>query len=54
VRPAKGDSVAGATAAREHLEGLAGRSLLVFDNATDPDAVARWLPRRGGCQVVVV
>ncbi|MFI9012083.1 NB-ARC domain-containing protein [Actinosynnema sp. NPDC053489] len=42
-----------AEAAREWLEGAADRALVVFDNAVDPDVVARWLPRHGPARVVV-
>jgi hypothetical protein len=28
-------------------------SLIVLDNAIDPDAIAPWLPRRGNAQVVI-
>ncbi|MFG1805150.1 FxSxx-COOH system tetratricopeptide repeat protein [Streptomyces sp. NPDC049040] len=42
-----------AAAARQWLEELREPSLLVLDNATDPDETARWLPRTGRTTVVV-
>jgi tetratricopeptide (TPR) repeat protein len=53
VRPADADPETSARAARQYLAELADRSLLVFDNATDPDAVAGWIPAAGRCSVVV-
>ncbi|MDD1056643.1 FxSxx-COOH system tetratricopeptide repeat protein [Streptomyces cocklensis] len=42
-----------AAAARRWLEALHEPSLLVFDNAADPDETARWLPRTGRTTVIV-
>ncbi|MGV9456376.1 tetratricopeptide repeat protein [Streptomyces sp. NPDC003635] len=48
------DSVTAARKARAWLETEAGpRTLLVFDNVPDPQAVRRWLPAAGGAHTVV-
>jgi tetratricopeptide (TPR) repeat protein len=48
-----GDSAESAARLREHLTIRAGRSLLVFDNATDPDRLRRFLPSAGRTVVVI-
>lgn len=53
VYPQGEDSTTAARAALAHLQRLDGQSLLVFDNATDPDALAGWLPSRGRVQVLI-
>ena len=53
VADPEGDSLASARRLRAHLQTRAGQSLLVFDNATDPDGLREFLPAIGGTQVVV-
>src|ERR1022692_4355980 len=53
VRPADTDSLDAARAARHYLQQLEERSLVVFDNATDPDILVPWLPSVGRTQVVI-
>jgi tetratricopeptide (TPR) repeat protein len=48
-----GDSLESARRLREHLETRAGPSLLVFDNATDPDGLRPLLPATGTSQIVI-
>jgi hypothetical protein len=42
-----------ALSVRKWLEHLAAPSLLVLDNAVDPDNIRRWLPRAGRTQTVI-
>ncbi|HEY7146236.1 MAG TPA: tetratricopeptide repeat protein [Streptosporangiaceae bacterium] len=49
----EGDSAESARRLREHLETRAGSSLLVLDNAADPDGLRPFLPAAGGMQIVV-
>lgn len=42
-----------ALAARDYLERTTAPSLVIFDNATDPDEVARWIPRAGRTRIVI-
>jgi tetratricopeptide (TPR) repeat protein len=53
VSDPEGDSAESARRLREHLNARAGRGLLVFDNAADPDGLRLFLPAAGGTQVVV-
>ncbi|MEU7379676.1 hypothetical protein AB0A91_06600 [Streptomyces sp. NPDC042207] len=53
VREAGDDTVSGAQAALIWIVRNPDPCLLVLDNATDPDEVARWLPTAGRAQVVV-
>ena len=48
-----GDSQESARRLREHLETRPGDSLLVFDNAADPDRLRPYLPAVGRTQVVI-
>jgi tetratricopeptide (TPR) repeat protein len=48
-----GSSLESAQRLREHLQARPDRSLLVFDNATDPDLLRPFLPSTGQCQVVI-
>ncbi|MEV4053583.1 tetratricopeptide repeat protein [Amycolatopsis sp. NPDC049688] len=51
---AAGETItSGAEAARAWVEDLTEPSLIVFDNAVDPEIVDRWLPRHGRAQVLV-
>ena len=47
------DAELAALSARQWLERASVPSLLVLDNAVDPDTVRRWLPRAGCCQTVI-
>ncbi len=48
------DSEAAAVKVRQWLERSGDeKSLLVFDNATDPDSLMRWLPSAGSAQVLI-
>lgn len=48
------DSEAAAAKVRQWLEMLRDeRALVVFDNATDPDSLIRWLPSAGSAQVLI-
>lgn len=53
VRSPGQDVELAALAARDYLEQITGPSLVIFDNATDPDEVARWLPRVGRTRIVI-
>ena len=53
VADPKGDSAESARRLRNHLTARAHDSLLVFDNATDPDVVRPLLPAAGITQVVI-
>ncbi|KDN21554.1 hypothetical protein DV20_13825 [Amycolatopsis rifamycinica] len=53
LRAADETLTAGADAARAWLEDLAEPSLVVFDNAVDPEVLDRWLPSHGRAQVLV-
>lgn len=53
VADPEGDSAESARRLREHLTSRAGRGLLVFDNAVDPDGLRLFLPAAGGTQIVV-
>jgi tetratricopeptide (TPR) repeat protein len=53
VADPEGDSLESARRLREHLETRTGQSLLVFDNATDPDGLRPLLPATGTSQVVI-
>jgi hypothetical protein len=48
-----GDSMRSAQRLREHLQTRPGPSLIVFDNATDPDTLAPFLPATGSTQAVI-
>ncbi len=48
-----GDSAESARRLREHLNSRAGKSLLVFDNAADPDVLRPFLPAAGHTVVVI-
>ncbi|MGO9506380.1 MAG: tetratricopeptide repeat protein [Mycobacterium sp.] len=48
-----GDSLNSAKRLREHLETRADASLVVFDNATDPDGLVEFLPAAGPTRVVI-
>jgi len=48
------DAVSAAYKVRRWLEdSRGGRHLIVFDNASDPDSLARWLPSTGSAQVLI-
>src|ERR1700683_1825992 len=48
------DSEAAAAKVRRWLERSGGqKSLVVFDNATDPDSLTRWLPSTGSAQILI-
>ncbi len=48
------DSEAAALKVRQWLERSGDeKSLVVFDNATDPDSLTRWLPSAGGAQILI-
>ena len=49
----QGDSLESARRLQEHLQTRPGDSLLVFDNATDPDHLRPFLPAIGRTQVVL-
>jgi hypothetical protein len=49
----QGDSRESARRLKEHLQTRPGQSLLVFDNANDPDELRLHLPTTGQTQVVV-
>ena len=53
VRSPGQDTELAALAARDFLERTTAPSLVVFDNATDPDELARWLPRAGRSRIVI-
>ena len=53
VADPEGDSVESARLLRDYLSTRTGTSLLVFDNATDPDGLRPFLPATGDTQVVV-
>ena len=53
VADPEGDSAESARRLREHLTVRATESLLVFDNAADPDLVRAFLPAAGSTQVVI-
>ena len=48
------DSASAAGKVRRWLESSGGkRCLIVFDNATDPDALSHWLPAAGSARIVI-
>ncbi|MEV6072048.1 tetratricopeptide repeat protein [Nocardia sp. NPDC052001] len=47
------DSVAATRRLKDHLSGSGAHGLLVFDNATDPDAVRALLPTAGAVKVII-
>jgi tetratricopeptide (TPR) repeat protein len=49
----EGDSVESARRLREHLQIRTGKSLLVFDNAIDPDELRPFLPATGTAELIV-
>lgn len=53
VADPEGDSVESARRLRDHLAVRASESLLVLDNAADPDMVRPFLPAAGSTQVVI-
>ena len=54
LREDSDDSEAAAAKVRQWLEKSGGESsLVVFDNATDPDSLMRWLPSAGSAQVLI-
>jgi hypothetical protein len=53
VRAPESDSVTAAHAALEWLRRHDGPCLVVYDNADDPDVVARWAPTLGHTQVMI-
>jgi len=53
VVDADGDSVVSARNVRRYLEKCPGPALVVFDNATDVDGLAVFLPTVGAAQVVI-
>ena len=48
-----GDSAESAKRLREHLATWPGEAVIVFDNATDPDALRPFLPATGRARVVI-
>ncbi|MGX1770694.1 tetratricopeptide repeat protein [Nocardia brasiliensis] len=53
VADPEGGSRSSALRLRDHLNGRTAVALLVFDNATDPDLIAEFLPAHGGTRVVI-
>lgn len=53
VADPEGDSAESARRLREHLTVRTTGSLLVFDNAADPDLIRAFLPAAGSAQVVI-
>ena len=53
VADPEGDSLESARRLGAHLQTRAGQSLLIFDNATDPDGLRAFLPATGGTQIVI-
>ncbi len=53
VADPEGDSATSARRLVDHLATRSGESLLVFDNATDPDALRVYLPTVGRTRVVI-
>jgi Tetratricopeptide repeat len=53
VADPEGDSASSAQNLRDHLATRAGESLLVFDNAADPDRLRPYLPVVGRTRVVI-
>ena len=53
VADPEGDSLESARRLREHLQTRPRESLMVFDNATDPDGLRPLLPSAGSIQMVV-
>jgi tetratricopeptide (TPR) repeat protein len=53
VEDPQGDSAKSARRLKEHLQVRSGESLLVFDNANDPDQLRLFLPSTGQAQVVL-
>ncbi|WP_283134408.1 tetratricopeptide repeat protein [Rhizohabitans arisaemae] len=53
IRLPDDDAHTAATKARNRLAGMDTPSLLVFDNAADPDVIRRWCPSTGAVRVIV-